>query len=103
MANKFVVGSNGKGTLVPQSQADLDQQPIDDAAHTAMVAARTAEATRQGTLSGDAQVIDWINKLSQSSNADIDTYFANNVTTAAQAINVLKGVVKVLAYKLRVT
>ena len=63
--------------------------------------APTAEEARLAALQGDAQVVDWIAKLSSSDNAQIDTFFANNVTTAAQAINVLKAVVKVLAYKLR--
>lgn len=63
--------------------------------------APTSEDVRVKTLNDDAQVIDLIAKLKTMSAAEVDTFFTNNVITAAQAIGVLKAVVKVLAYKLR--
>jgi hypothetical protein len=86
---------------VELTQAELDKQVLDAQKAAARKAIKDAEEARVGTLSGDAQVQAWITRLAGSSNEQIDTFFANNVTNAAQAIGVLKAVVKILAYKLK--
>ena len=74
--------------------ADLDAR---DAAWTAGASARQAGVTRKSGLAADVTVIDWTDRIGHATAAQVDTYFANNVTNAAQAIGVLKAVVKYLA------
>lgn len=64
-------------------------------------AAAAAEATRIATITSDAQVQAWTDRLAISSNAQIDTYFAGNVTTLAQNIAITKALAKIIAAKLR--
>jgi hypothetical protein len=83
--------------LTPQEIADLEAR---DAAWVAGTSARQARVTRRAELTGDPTVIDWSDRIANATAAQIDTYFANNVTNAASAIAVLKAIVKLLAQRL---
>jgi hypothetical protein len=99
MPTKLIVTPEGP-IEVELTQADLDQRAADNAVSQQRRAAEQAEETRLGTLSADDDVRAMAVRLATSTNAQIDTYFANNVTNAAQAIGVLKLVVKIIAFML---
>jgi hypothetical protein len=99
MPTKLIVTADGP-VEVELTQAELDQRAADNAVVQQRRAEKQAEETRLGTLSADSDVKAMALRLATSSNAQIDTYFANNVTNAAQAIGVLKLVVKIIAFML---
>lgn len=90
---------NGKRLAL--TAAEIAELEARDAAWAAGESARTAKVQRTQGLKADAAVIDLATRLASSTSAQIDTYFANNVTNAAGAIQVLKAVVKLLAWRLR--
>ena len=98
---KTVIGADGVTRILPLSDADKAQRVIDQAASQLRRDNEAAENTRLAALAEDAQTLALIDRLANSTDAQINSYFANNVTTAPQAIAVLKALVKVVALKLR--
>jgi|KBSMisStandDraft_5_1062788.scaffolds.fasta_scaffold119656_3 hypothetical protein len=83
--------------LTAQEIAELDAR---DAAFAAVeLPARQAKAARTEGLRTDQGVRDLDDRLRASTAAQIDQWFAANVTTPAQAIAVLKTVCKILAVR----
>lgn len=64
-------------------------------------AAKLPDQIREDGFRADAQVQDLFNRLKNADQGQIDQWFANNITTAQQAIPLLKSIVKVLAIKLQ--
>lgn len=63
--------------------------------------AEDAEATRRAAILADTGRLDLLNRLQTATSAEIDTWFDNNVTTLASARNVLKAIVKLIAFDSR--
>lgn len=102
MARNHIVTdvSTGLQTVVPytpQEEADADtQKAADDLAQAPII----AETQRKAGLSADANVLALLTQAKTASNAQIDTWLTNNVTTLAQARTVLGALVKFVAVKL---
>src|SRR5262245_59752399 len=60
----------------------------------------TAPLARRSGFQACAQVSSMLPLLASATSSQIDTWFTNNVTTQAQAVAVLKAVVKLIAYTL---
>ena len=89
---------NGEEVLLTaQEVAALEAR---DAQWTAKEPVRQAERDRVHGLTNDEQAQLMADRLANMTTQQIDNYFANNVNTPAQAINVLKNVCKILAVRL---
>lgn len=62
--------------------------------------AEVTEAARKASLQADMDADATIAQLKTLTGAQIDTFFTNNVTNAAQAINVLRRLTKLVVLKL---
>jgi hypothetical protein len=96
---KFVANDQ---TCVPLTAGELAQRTLDQQAHEANQAARTAEKARTDDIADDPDVIALADKLKHATAAEIDTWVNNNVTDLASARNTLKAIIKLLAYTLAV-
>jgi hypothetical protein len=97
---------NGMVTWVPNDMANASRQLVQawvDAGHVIapyVPPAPTAEQTRIAGIKVDAGYIDLLSRASTATAAQIDAWFAANVTTLAQARAVLASIVKFLATKI---
>jgi len=82
--------------LTAQEIAEFDAR---DAAFAAEEPVRQAKKARVAGLLTDQGVLDLDARLQAATAAQIDQWFAANVTTPAQAITVLKTVCKILAVR----
>ncbi len=82
----FRATKNGSVQLTAEEEAEL----------LADQAAATAENDRIAEIDATVKTDTIINQLKAMTNAEFDAWWAANVTTAAEAINVLKRVVRVL-------
>jgi hypothetical protein len=71
------------GNSVPLSAKEVAELEQRDSEWAAGAAVREAEAARLAELSADAAVVDLAKRLANATSAQIDTWFANNVTNAA--------------------
>jgi hypothetical protein len=83
-----------------ETAGTADVLPSLDLLHTAP-APTDPYVLRKQDMETDATVAQWLDRLVSASNAQIDSWFTANVTTQAQAVVVLKTLVKVLAFRLR--
>ena len=63
--------------------------------------APNSDAVRKKTFTDDQQIMNWTNQLAGMTSADIDAWFAANVTTNAQAIAALKNLAKIVSHQLK--
>lgn len=88
------------GVKYPLSDAEIAAKKAHEAEWEAEAPARQAKKDRVTGLQGEPAVQQLAHRIANDTSQQIDDYFASNVTTPAQAIDVLKTVVKVLALKL---
>lgn len=72
-----------------------------DAGLTALRAANTSEASRQAAIKNNARRVALLQKLKTSTDAQIDTYVQQNVTTLAQAQTAIADILKLIALDAR--
>jgi len=94
------IEQNGNGNWV---QAWLEEdmfsgptQAADEAAYLAQLAAAQAEADRINDLDDAVNTDTTLNTFKAMTNAEFNTWWSANVTTSAQAINVLKRLARLI-------
>jgi hypothetical protein len=88
------------GNRVKMTAADIAERKTLDDFWDADAPNRQARKDRRTGLENEPDVQALVDRLANATSQQLDTWFAANVTTPAQAITVLKTVVKVLALKL---
>ena len=88
------------GNRVKMTAADIVERKALDDIWDADAPSRQAKKDRRTELENEPNVQALIDRLANATSQQLDAWFAANVTTPAQAITVLKTVVKVLALKL---
>ena len=88
------------GVPTPMTAQEEAERDIEEAAWAASEPARTAARTRLESLDTAISNDTVINTLKSMTAAQFDTWWDNNVTNAAQAIGVLKRLVKLIIFRL---
>jgi hypothetical protein len=87
------------GTRIALTAEEIAEAQARDAAWYAAEPTRQAVKVRAEGLRSDQAVRDLDERLRAATAAQIDQWFAANVTTSAQAIAVLKTICKILAVR----
>jgi hypothetical protein len=90
------ITKNVNGVDVPLTQSEIDELNARDVAAADAAAAAAPEKARVAAVDAAIAVDATIAQLKAMSNADFDTWWAANVTTLAQANNVLKRIARVV-------
>lgn len=99
---KCVVGVDGEAVAVDLTEEELAQQTLDATTSAEIRAANKLARERIIAISQSPRVADLALKLRSATEAQIDTYVDNNSATLAQARQLLKDIIKILAVSLRV-